>query len=128
MDIDSVQVPAGPFSAVGGTATGIGGSSSTLVFRFNPAGLAAGTYAATATVTTSDENIPGAASAQVTVALSATVGGTANPADLNGDGEVNGADLGLLLSAWGQSGVPADLDGDGTVNGADLGILLSNWG
>jgi hypothetical protein len=64
----------------------------------------------------------------VTVALSATVGGSSNPADLDGDGTVGGADLGLLLSAWGQSGVSADLDGDGTVGGGDLGVLLSNWG
>jgi len=49
-----------------------------------------------------------------------------NPADLNGDGVVNGADLGILLSAWGQAG-PGDLNGDGTVNGADLGVLLSSW-
>jgi hypothetical protein len=47
--------------------------------------------------------------------------------DLNGDGVVDGADLGELLSAWGSSG-PADLDGDGVVDGADLGILLGNWG
>lgn len=47
-------------------------------------------------------------------------------ADLNGDGAVNGADLGALLSAWGGSG-PGDLDGDGTVGGADLGVLLSEW-
>lgn len=47
-------------------------------------------------------------------------------ADLNGDGLVNGADLGLLLSAWGGSG-PADLNGDGVVAGLDLGILLSAW-
>lgn len=46
--------------------------------------------------------------------------------DLNGDGAVNGADLGMLLGAWGQSG-PGDLDCDGTVNGADLGALLSAW-
>jgi len=47
--------------------------------------------------------------------------------DLNGDGVVNGADLGALLDAWGQSG-PGDLNGDGVVDGADLGILLSAWG
>jgi hypothetical protein len=57
----------------------------------------------------------------------ATLGGSANPADLNGDGVVNGADLGILLAAWGGSG-PGDLNGDGTINGADLGILLANWG
>lgn len=48
--------------------------------------------------------------------------------DLNGDGVVNGADLGLLLGAWGSCpGCPADLNGDGIVDGADLGILLSTW-
>jgi hypothetical protein len=47
--------------------------------------------------------------------------------DLNGDGVVNGADLGILLENWGGSGV-GDLNNDGVVNGADLGILLENWG
>ncbi len=49
--------------------------------------------------------------------------------DINGDGDVNGADLGLLLSAWGSCrSCNEDLNGDGAVNGADLGILLANWG
>jgi hypothetical protein len=47
-------------------------------------------------------------------------------ADLNGDGVVNGADLGALLSSWGGTGA-ADLDGDGVIGGADLGVLLSEW-
>jgi hypothetical protein len=47
--------------------------------------------------------------------------------DLNGDGVVNGADLGILLSNWNQPGA-TDLNGDGTTNGADLGMLLANWG
>lgn len=46
--------------------------------------------------------------------------------DLNGDGKVDGADLGALLALWGTSG-PADLNGDGIVDGADLGLLLANW-
>ena len=48
------------------------------------------------------------------------------PGDLDGNGMVNGADLGILLGAWNESG-PTDLSGDGTTNGADLGILLGNW-
>jgi len=52
---------------------------------------------------------------------------SSTPADLNGDGVVDGADLGILLSNWGDGGA-ADLNGDGVVDGADLGILLSNWG
>ena len=47
-------------------------------------------------------------------------------ADLNGDGIVNGGDIGLLLAAWGTSN--ADLDGDGTSSGADLGLILAAWG
>jgi len=51
----------------------------------------------------------------------------ASPADLNGDGVVNGADLATLLTQWGTNG-PADLNHDGVVNGADLATLLTNWG
>lgn len=51
------------------------------------------------------------------------------PGDINLDGVVDGADLGLVLSAWGGNGADgADLNFDGTVNGADLGLLLAAWG
>ena len=52
--------------------------------------------------------------------------GCAVPGDFNGDGRVNGADLGTLLGNWGLPG-PTDLNGDGTTGGADLGILLGSW-
>jgi hypothetical protein len=50
--------------------------------------------------------------------------------NLNGDTAVDGADLGILLNAWGTCAVPcsADLNRDGFVDGADLGILLGRWG
>jgi Ca2+-binding EF-hand superfamily protein len=73
--------------------------------------------------------------------------GTANAiADLNTDGTVDSADLGIVLSGmppadeggtasdptvdtvlsnWGTSNPDADLNGDGTVDSADLGIVLS---
>lgn len=46
--------------------------------------------------------------------------------DLDGNGLVNGADLGLLLGAWGTAG-PGDLNSDGVVNGTDLGLILGAW-
>ena len=49
------------------------------------------------------------------------------PADLNGDGAVDAADLGLLISAWGDESGYADLNGDGIVGSADLGLLISDW-
>lgn len=48
-----------------------------------------------------------------------------NPADLNGDGIVDSADLGLLVAAWNTPN--ADLNGDGTTNSADLGLLIAEW-
>jgi len=48
------------------------------------------------------------------------------PADLTGDGSVDSADLGVLLSAWNSAG--ADLTNDGTTDSADLGVLLAAWG
>jgi len=47
--------------------------------------------------------------------------------DLNGDGVVDGADLGILLNAWGTDDPTADLDENGVVDGADLGLLLNAW-
>ena len=49
--------------------------------------------------------------------------------DLNGDGVVDSADLGLLIAAWNDIGVnPADLNLDGVVGPADLGMLIAAWG
>ncbi|HMN97312.1 MAG TPA: hypothetical protein PKC43_05990, partial [Phycisphaerales bacterium] len=48
--------------------------------------------------------------------------------DLNGDGAVDGADLGILLGNWGTNNICSDLDGNGIVDGGDLGLLLGLWG
>jgi hypothetical protein len=51
-------------------------------------------------------------------------------ADLNNDGVVQGADLGLMLAAWGSAptGTTADVNRDGAVDGNDLGLMLAGWG
>ena len=50
--------------------------------------------------------------------------------DIDGNGQVSGGDMGLLLAQWGPcSGrCTADLTGNGTVDGADIGLLLAAWG
>ena len=54
------------------------------------------------------------------------------PADLDGSGMVDGADLTIMLSDWGPlaegESSSADIDGTGEVDGADLTLLLSGWG
>ena len=49
------------------------------------------------------------------------------PGDFNGDGAVDGGDLGELLGGWGTDG-DSDLNDDGNIDGGDIGILLSVWG
>ena len=50
------------------------------------------------------------------------------PSDLNVDGLVDGADLGLLLGAFGTDSFAVDFDNSGLVDGGDLGVLLAAWG
>ncbi|MCH2160713.1 MAG: hypothetical protein MK085_02450 [Phycisphaerales bacterium] len=51
--------------------------------------------------------------------------GCNGPGDLNRDCTVDGADIGLFLSAWGTDDDDADLNGDNMVDGVDLGLLLA---
>lgn len=48
--------------------------------------------------------------------------------DLNGDGLVNGADLGMFSTIWGTDGSQGgDVNGDGIVDAADLALILAGW-
>lgn len=55
---------------------------------------------------------------------------TCRNADLLADRNINGADLGILLSQWGPNTqyTISDINSDGVVDGSDLGLLLSFWG
>lgn len=50
--------------------------------------------------------------------------------DLDSNGQVDGADLTIILSQWGctSGACSADLNDDGLVDGADLTIILASWG
>ena len=51
------------------------------------------------------------------------------PEDLNGDGSVDAADLGILFAQWAcATGCSGDLNGSGLVDAADLGDLIAAWG
>ena len=50
------------------------------------------------------------------------------PGDINGDGVIDTADLGLLIGGFGTGDAAADLNSDGIVDTADLGILIGVFG
>jgi hypothetical protein len=50
-----------------------------------------------------------------------------NPADINGDGVINGADLSIVLGFWGSAAPGPDINNDGIVDGADIALVLGSW-
>lgn len=73
----------------------------------------------------SRENVAPTLRPQLTVEFELPAG---NPFDLTGDGRVDAADLGQVISAWGAcTGCGADFNEDGLVDSADLGQLIANW-
>ena len=52
-------------------------------------------------------------------------GVTANPYDLNSDGQVDSKDIGVLMNRWGGNNAAADFNNNGTVDSADLLLLLN---
>jgi hypothetical protein len=63
---------------------------------------------------------------EFSISVTECVSAPACPADLNGDGAIDAADLATLLSSWGSP--KNDLDGDGVVAASDLATMLSSWG
>jgi hypothetical protein len=127
LDVDGASSVALPFASIDVTEGNVAAAPTNLRFSFDTTGRAPGTYNQPVTITTSDENLPGAASRTMSLTLSVTITGSSNPADLDGNGSVDAADLGTLLSQWGADGT-ADLNGDNIVGAEDLAIMLSMWG
>ena len=130
LDIDSTTVGAsqagGAVSVLSGTASSIGPSPGLIRLRVSPKGLAVGEYSVPVTVRTSDENVPGERIAELLITVVISLSAQEQPADLNGDGAVDGFDLAILLTQWAGPG-SADLDLSGIVDGIDLAFLLARW-
>ncbi len=50
------------------------------------------------------------------------------PADTDGSGAVDVADLVQVIVFWGQSGTTADINMDGIVDVSDLLAIITGWG
>lgn len=83
---------------------------------------AIGFYAAGASINN------GTASSGDLVYTTAEMRTTASLGDLNGDGVIDTADLGMLIQAFGSDEPVADLDNNAIVDTADLSILIGAFG
>jgi endonuclease/exonuclease/phosphatase family metal-dependent hydrolase len=128
LDVDSVSGTESPLSILLPLPSGIGAGEGMIQLEIDTS-VPPGTYGAALTIVCSDEDIQGATTSLIGALVSVIIEEAGVPADLNGDGVVDGADLGTLLASWGPcDGCPADLNDDGAVDGADLGTLLAAWG
>lgn len=125
LEVDSASVATGPVS-LGPLPAPIGVEPGVLELRIDPAAIEGGTWSGVIEIEVSDEDLPGETLSALYVQITVSTGSGGPMADLNGDGRVDGQDLGILLVQWGQAGT-ADFDGNGIVDGGDLGILLSRW-
>ena len=78
--------------------------------------IAAGT--ATITATTTDGT-------DLTASCKVTVEDPAIPGDVNGDGNVNGADIVAVINYVLADDIAGDVNGDGNVNGADIVVVIN---
>jgi hypothetical protein len=127
LDIDSVSftgTAASRLSLASGLGANLTTGTRTLRFAFNTAGLTPGSYSAVATVRTSDEDILGAASRNITVNFDIAVGSGVF-GDVTGDGVVDSGDVSAVLLDFGPcDGCITDLDQSGVVDSADISIVL----
>ena len=105
----------------------IGVDPADLILEIDPRALGTGDHLHEIDLIFMDDDLPGATAHQLDLTLAISVeGDVSRPGDLDGNGVVDGADLAILLGAWGTN--QYDLDGDGIVGGSDLAILLGDWG
>lgn len=71
--------------------------------------------------------VPSGIHPNVEIDAVARVHASGNPADIDGNGLVNGADLAEVLTAFGTASSAADIDHSGLVDGLDLAAILAGW-
>jgi hypothetical protein len=105
------------------------GNSATTTFVWNTTGVPYGSYIIKVQVALAPSETNTANNTFVYGIVKVTI-----PGDVNGDGNVDWRDLGLLGLAYGSKpgdlywNPNADINGDGTVDWQDLGILGLNYG
>ena len=62
------------------------------------------------------------------IEITDTAAASSCPSDLDGDGEVTSADVGLILLDFGPCACATDLDGDGEVGSGDVAMCLLDFG
>lgn len=130
LDVDAVTGLTAPFSTLEPLPTSISSTPGNLTVVFNPAGLSPGVYNASALVSVSDEDLPGALSGSLTLDFQVTVVAPCF-GDANGDDLVDFNDITSVLANWlavySPGTGPGDANADGVVDFTDVSTVLGNF-
>ena len=129
LEIDDVTTPDLPLTFSGVSTTIVGPLPALMTFQIDTDTVAPDIYTSFLPISFSDEDLAGELEgiSMLTVRVEIIpVGGCAE--DIDGDGEVDVADILILIANWGSSDPAYDLDGNGTVSVSDLLLLIAAWG
>ena len=129
LEIDDVTTPDLPIVFNGLSTNSVGSIPALMEFEIDTDSVPPDTYTSFLPISFSDEDLAGEQNgiSMLTVRVD-VIPSTSCDADFDGDGEVDVADILILIADWGGSDPAHDLDGNGIVGVSDLLLLIAAWG
>ncbi len=129
LEIDDVTIPEPPLFFGGLSTNSVGSIPVLMQFEIDTDAVSPNTYTSFLPITVSDEDLLGEQSdiSMLTIRVEITGSNTCSE-DFDGDGQVDVADILLLIGAWDSTNPSFDLDSNGTVGISDLLMLIAAWG
>ena len=129
LEIDDVATPEIPIEFNGLSTNSVGSLPALMEFSIDTDTVTPEMYTSFLPISFSDEDLPGEENgiSMLTVRVE-IVAASGCDEDFDGNGEVDVADILILIGDWGGSDPAHDLNGDGVVGVADLLELIAAWG
>ena len=129
LEIDDVATPEIPIEFNGLSTNSVGSLPALMEFSIDTDTVTPEMYTSFLPISFSDEDLPGEENgiSMLTVRVEVIAASSCDE-DFDGNGEVDVADILILIGDWGGSDPAHDLNGDGVVGVADLLELIAAWG
>ena len=129
LEIDDVTTPDLPIVYNGMSTNSVGSLPALMEFEIDTDSVLPDTYTSFLPISFSDEDLAGEQNgiSMLTVRVE-VIPSTSCEADFDDDGEVDVADILILIANWDSSDQLYDLDGSGIVGVGDLLLLIAAWG
>lgn len=130
LEIDDVSTPELPIMFNGLSTNVVGSLPALMDFSIDTGATTPGTYTSFLPISFSDEDLLGEQSgiSMLTIRVEVIPSTPICSEDFDDDGDVDVADILILIADWGSSDVMHDLDNNGIVGVGDLLLMIAAWG